>query len=100
MALTRQTCVAASSLIPTCGRFPGVRRERRIVLDLVGQDGRAVVTHRLPDNRRVLGLALDPSETRRIRNILEMQKSHCILFVESILASLFVLFRQLKELFC
>ena len=73
MALTRQTCVAASSLIPTCGRFPGVRRERRVVLDLVGQDGRAVVTHRLPDNRRVLGLALDPSETRRIGNVLEIQ---------------------------
>jgi hypothetical protein len=75
--LTRQTCVSCSTLIPTCSRFPSVRRERRVVLNLVSQDRGAVVAHRLPDHRRVLGLTFDPSQARWIWNILKTNRNFC-----------------------
>ena len=57
-------------LVPTRGGLPGVREEGGVVLDLVGEDGGAVVAARLPHHARVLAVALNPQQVRRVRHIL------------------------------
>ena len=47
--------------------------EGRVVLDVVGEDGRPVVSHRLPDDHRVPGVALDPEQGGRVGHVLHYQ---------------------------
>ena len=57
-------------VVPTRGGLPGVREEGGVVLDLVGEDGGAVVAPRLPHHARVLAVALNPQQVRRVRHVL------------------------------
>jgi len=56
----------------TCGGLPGVGDEGGVVLDLVGEDGGAVVSPGLPHHHRVLAVALHPVQVRRVRHVLKV----------------------------
>ena len=55
----------------TRGSLPGVGDEGGVVLDLVGEDGGAVVTPRLPDHHGVLAVALHPQQVGRVGHVLD-----------------------------
>ena len=62
-----------TSNVLTCGSLPGVREEGGVVLDLVGEDGGAVVAPGLPHHTCVLAVALDPEQLGRVRHVLHDQ---------------------------
>ena len=66
----------------TCGCLPGVGEEGGVVLDLVGEDGGAVVAPGLPHHTRVLAVALDPEQLGRVRHVLHDQGSRLPILVQ------------------
>ena len=62
-----------SKVLVTCSSFPGIGEEGGVVLDLVGKDGGAVVSSRLPHHAGVLAVALDPEQFGGIGHVLNNQ---------------------------